>query len=181
MDKKKLLTLVGVVGILACGACYLPPLPQHKYPLPPALSSVHKIAVQVEDGAAGNLFDPLIMSKATADNFNALWQEFPVRAETFNAGGPSDTTLRITVLRKTVSCTPINGKPSCSYEMIASFTLTTADGRILQSRSQASSKFGLWYQGNSLPKNLNANPFRQEAAYALAMTAGEMLFYTRSQ
>jgi len=37
MVEKKLLTLAGVVGILACGACFLPPLPQHEPPPPPAL------------------------------------------------------------------------------------------------------------------------------------------------
>lgn len=32
--RKKLLPLAGVAGILACGACFLPPLPEHK-PAPP--------------------------------------------------------------------------------------------------------------------------------------------------
>jgi hypothetical protein len=175
MIEKKLLTLAGVLGILACGACFLPPLPQKKATLPPALASVHRIAIHVEDGTGGKLFDPVIMSNATADNFNQLWQEFPVQAAAFNDGGPSDAALRISVLRKTASCKPEdNGKQFCSFEIIASFTLTAADGRILQSSQQKSSKFGLWYKGNSLPDNLNSNPFRQKAAYALAMTAGEM-------
>jgi len=177
MVEKKLLTLAGVVGILACGACFLPPLPQKKTPLPPALSSVHKIAVRVEDGTTGNLFDPVTISNATADNFNRLWKDFPVQAEAFNAGGPSDAALRITVLRKTASCRPgNNGKQFCSFETIVSFTLTAADGRILVSRQQESSKFGLWYKGDSPPSNLNANPFRKGASYSLAMTAGSMLF-----
>jgi len=180
--RKKLLTLAGLVGILACGACFLPPLPQQRASLPPALASVHMIAIRVEDGTASNLFDPLIMSNATAGNFNQLWKEFPVKAEASNAGGPSDAVLRITVLRKTTSCNPEgNGKQFCSFEMVASFTLTIADGRALQSWPQKSSKFGVWYKGNSLPDNLNANPFRHDASYSLATTAGEMLFYPRSQ
>lgn len=179
MVKKKLLTLTAVVGILACGACFLPNLPQKKAPLPPPLSSVHKIAIQVEDGTASNLFDPLIMSKATADNFNRLWKDFPVQAEAFNAGGPSDATLRITVLHKTASCIPgNNGKQFCSFELIASFILTAVDGRIIQSRPQESWKFGFWQQGSSLPENLNANPFRQKAAYAMAITTGNMFLFS---
>ncbi len=180
MLEKKLLTLACAIGILAFGACFLPPLPQPKASPPPVLASVHLIAVQVEDGTEGNLFDPLIMSKATARNFNELWKEFPLRAEAFSDGEASDAVLRITVLHKTASCAPQSkGKQFCSFEMIASFALTAADGRTLQSRPQESSKFGVWYEGDSLPENLNANPFRQGASYALAMTAGDVLFYTR--
>jgi hypothetical protein len=178
MIEKKLLTVAGVAGILACGACFLPPLPHKKAPLPPALASVHRITIQVEDGTTGNLFDPLIMSNATASNFNELWRDFPVRADAVNAGESSDAALRITVHRKTVSC-KAESKDNlfCSYEMIISVTLTAADGTILKSRQQESSKFGLWYHGDSLKENLNANPFRQQASYSLATTAGEILFY----
>jgi hypothetical protein len=176
MLEKKLVTLACAVGILACGACFLPPLRDPAPPLPPALASVHIIAIQVEDGTASNLFDPLIMSSATAINFNRLWNEFPLRAEASNAGGPSDAALRIAVLRKTASCIPGDkGRKFCSIEMIASFTVTATDGRILQSKPEERSKFGLWVKGDSLPGTWNSNPFRQDAAYALAMTAGEKL------
>lgn len=178
MFEKKLLTVAGVTGILACGACFLPPLPQKKAPLPPALAFVHRISVQVEDGTTGNLFDPLIMSNATAGNFNELWRDFPVRADAVNDGGASDAALKITVHRKTVSCKAENkSKLFCSYEMTISVTSTAADGTILKSSQQESSKFGLWYHGDSLKENLNANPFRQQASYALAMTAGDLLFF----
>jgi len=176
MLKKKLLTIAGVLAILACGACLMPPLPQHHAALPPGLSSVHNIAVDVEDRTASHLFDPPAMSNATASNFNELWSEFPVRANPFSARTPSDAVLKIAVLRKTASCTPHdNGKQFCSFEMISSYTLTAADGTILQSMPQKSAKFGVWYQGNSPPENLNANPFRHQASYWLAMTAGDLL------
>lgn len=178
MFEKKLLTLAGVVGILASGACLLPPLPQKKASLPPVLASVRRITIQVEDGTSGNLFDPLILSNATAGNFNQLWKDFPVRADAINVGESSDAALRITVHRKTVSCKPESKKGLfCSYEMIISVTLTATDGTILKSRQQVSSKFGLWYHDDSLNENLNANPLRQQASYSLAMTAGETLFY----
>jgi hypothetical protein len=177
MLEKKLVTLGCAVSILACGACFLPPLQGPKPPLPPALTSVHLIAVHVEDGTARNLFDPLIMSSATASNFNRLWKEFPVRAEAFDAGIPSDATLKITVIRTTASCIPRDkDKQFCSFEFFASFTVTGAGGRILQSEPEEGSRFGLWFKGNSLPETWNSDPFRQEATYALAMTAGEMLF-----
>ena len=178
MVEKKLLTAACVAGILACGACLLPPLPQKKAPLPPALASVHRITIQVEDGTGNNIFDPLIMSNATASNFSQLWSGFPVRAEGVNAGESGDAALRITVHRETASCKgESKDKLFCSYEMIVSVTLTAADGTILKSKQQESSKFGLRYDGNSLKENLNANPLRQQASYSLAMTAGETLFY----
>lgn len=46
MLEKKLLTLASAAAIVACGACFLPPLPQHP-PLPPpvrsALQSIHRV------------------------------------------------------------------------------------------------------------------------------------------
>jgi len=176
MIERKILTLAGAAGILACGACFLPPLPGPKPPLPPALASVHIIAIHVEDGTAGNLFDPLIMSNATVGNFNRLWKEFPVRAVSSNSAGPKDATLRINVLRKTASCAPADkGHQFCSFDLISSFTLTAADGRILQSKPEERSKLGIWLKGDSLPETWNSNPFLQDAAYALAMTAGDKL------
>jgi hypothetical protein len=176
MLKNKLLTLAGVLAILACGACFMPPLSQNEPPPPPnRLASVHRITIDVEDGTGSNLFDPVAMSSVTVGEFDRLWAESPVRATVFNAGRPSDAVLKIVVLHKTASCTlQSNGKQLCSFEMISSFTLMAADGRILQSRPQESSKFGVWYQGDSLPGNLNANPFRQNAAYSLAMAAGDI-------
>jgi hypothetical protein len=176
MVEKKLLTLACAAGILACGACFSPGLNEPKPQLPPALASVHVIAIQVEDGTGSNLFDSVIMSNATAGNFNRLWKDFGVRARALNAGGPSDSVLRIIVLRKTVSITPEkNGRQFYPFEMAASYTLTTADGRILESMPERLSQFGTWFDGKSLPETWNSNPLRQDAAYALAMTAGDML------
>jgi hypothetical protein len=175
MIEKKLLTLAGAAGILFCGACFLPPPPEHA-PLPPVLAAVHVIAIHVEDRTAGNLFDPLVMSNATASNFNRLWKEFPVRAVAFNAGGPSDAALSIAVLRKMASCVPADkGHQFCTFELISSFTLTGADGRILRSKPEERSKLGIRLKGDSLPQTWNSNPFLEDAGYALATTAGDKL------
>jgi hypothetical protein len=176
MIEKKLLTLACAVGILACGACFLPPLDEPKPQLPPALASVHIIAIQVEDGTGSNLFDPLMMSSATVSNFNRLWSEYPVRAKALNAGGPSDAVLRVVVLHKTDSFTPgKKGRQFYPLEMIASFTVTAADGTNLESKPEESVKFGVWFSGKSLPENWNSSPILHEAAYALAMAAGNKL------
>jgi len=180
MVEKRLLTLAGVVGILACGACFLPPLPQKKAPLSPPLTSVHRIAIRVQDGTAGNLFDPTIMSSATASNFNRILTDYQFRAETYNTRGHDDAVLRITVLNKTMSCVPKGDGEYCSIELIASYILTAIDGRVLLSRSRESSKNGIWQQGNSLAEDLKANTFRRLASESLAATAGRLFLSSTS-
>jgi hypothetical protein len=56
-----------------------------------------------------------------------------------------------------------------------SFTVKAADGRILQSEREQRSTIGLSLRAMSLPVTWNSDPFRQEAAYALAFTAGSKL------
>jgi hypothetical protein len=175
MVRKKLLTLAGVVGILACGACFLPPLPQKKVPLPPALSFVHKVAIQVEDATHSNLFDSRRMSESTAFNFNQYWTKLPVKALNFYAGVSGDAILKITVISKTVSCpNKRNEMQFCTFEMSSSYALTAADGRILQSRPQESAHFREWLNGADLPENLNDDRYRWDASYPLAVTAGQL-------
>jgi hypothetical protein len=55
MLEKKLVTLVCAAGILACGACFLPPLPEHVPPPPSVqldLQGVHRIHVDAENASA---------------------------------------------------------------------------------------------------------------------------------
>lgn len=54
MLKKKLVTLVCAAGILACGACFLPPLPGHVPAPPPVrldLQGIHRIHVVAENAS----------------------------------------------------------------------------------------------------------------------------------
>jgi hypothetical protein len=180
MRRKKLLTLGCAAGILACGACFLPPPHEPPPPLPPNLAAVHTIAIQVEDTTTENRLDPVPMSEATARNFNRLWADFRVRAKPFGAESKSDSVLRITVRRKTESCSLSGGKMFCSYEMIASFTVTAADGSVLQNKAEQRSQFGLWVDAGAAHGDWNSSPNRQRAAYALAMTAG-FIFDTHSK
>ena len=60
MIEKKLVTLACAAGILACGACFLPPLPE-RVPTPPPvqldLQGVHRIHVAVENASATHHLD----------------------------------------------------------------------------------------------------------------------------
>lgn len=175
-----MLTLGCAVGILACGACFLPPPHEPPPPLPPTLAAVHTIAIQVEDTTTENRLDSVLMSEATARNFNRLWADFRVRAKPFGAEGKSDVVLKITVRRKTESCRPSGGKLFCSYEMIASFTVTAADGGVLQNKAERRSQFGLWEDAGAAHGDWNSRPYRQEAANALAISSG-FIFDTPSK
>jgi len=180
MQRKKLITLAAVAGILACGACFLPPPHEPPPPLPPTLAAVYTIAIQVEDTTTENRLDPVPMSEATARNFNRLWADFRVRAKPFGAEGKSDAVLKITIRRKTKSCRPSGGKLFCSYEMIASFTVTAADGGVLQNKAEQRSQFGLWEDAGAAHGDWNSIPHRQRAAYALAISSG-FIFDTPSK
>lgn len=181
MVKKKLLTLAGVAGILACGACFLPPLPQKKLPLPLALASVHRIAIRVEDVSQSNIFDARTMSYATAADFNQYWSNLPLKALDYYAGEPVDATLKITVLGKTFSC-PKTGKEwqYCTFVMSASYLLTAADGRVLQSRPQENVQFRVWSNGAEPPVSLNDNRYRWDVSRSLAITAGHLFRPSKS-
>jgi hypothetical protein len=172
MRRQKLVTLGCVTGILACGACFLPPPHEPPPPLPPALAAVHTIAIRVEDVTAENRLDPVSMSEATARNFNRLWADFRIRAKPFSAESKSDAVLRITVRRKTESCSPSSGKLFCSYEMVGSFTVTNAGGGVLQNTAEQKSRFGTWEDAGAAHHDWNSNSTRQSASYALAITAG---------
>jgi hypothetical protein len=135
------------------------------------LAAVHTIAIRVEDITAENRLDPVQMSETTARNFNRLWTDFRIRAKPFSAESKSDAVLRITVRSKTESCSPSSGKLFCSYEMMSSFTVTTAGGGVLQNTTEQKSRFGIWDAG-AAHHDWNSNSTRQSASYALAMTAG---------
>jgi hypothetical protein len=60
MLEKKLVTLVSVAGILACGACFLPPLPEHVPPPPPVqleMQGIHRIHVVAENASPTHHLD----------------------------------------------------------------------------------------------------------------------------
>jgi hypothetical protein len=173
MFEKKLMTLFGFAGILACGACLLPPLPQRKIPLPPPLSAIHKIDLQVEDKTGSRFFDPSQMSPAVADQFNHLWSGLPIKAQSFKSG---DAILMITVLQKTISCKADTSRGgTCFYTLTASLTLTSADGRVLRSCSSQHVEFSAWSRHGAQSDTLNEDPARQQAAYSLAIAAGNFI------
>jgi hypothetical protein len=106
MLKKKLVTLACAVGILACGACFLPPLPEHVPAPPPVqleLQGVHRIHVVVENASPAHHLDADKLASWIAVRAKSLGRSKKVTA----FGGPSapdqDGELKVTVLSETAT------------------------------------------------------------------------------
>jgi hypothetical protein len=106
MLEKKLLTLASAAAIPACGACFLPPPPQHP-PLPPpvrsALQSIHRIRVTAKNDSATHHLDPGDLAGQVASAINQQSRKSGARAIVDNAGGDADAVLEIIVENETSS------------------------------------------------------------------------------
>jgi hypothetical protein len=77
MLKKKLLTIAGVVGILACGACFLPPIhtrPPTPLPPPPIRlpENIHTVRVVVTDNSIPAHIDTQAIANSVATYINLI-------------------------------------------------------------------------------------------------------------
>ena len=183
MLRPKVLTVAAVLGILACGACFLPPLPQPKRKLPPYLAGVHTVAIQVEDLSTSDPFDSGAMSTATAASFNRLWTDFPVHAEPLHSVNTADATLHIAILYKYKSASLSRGPDGgevWDFQIAANFTLMARDGRLLWQQFGKTRNFARWFQAAPTPSLWNSREVVNGATYNLALTAGEGMFYPPS-
>jgi len=106
MLEKKLVTLACAVGILACGACFLPPLPEHVPTPPPVqldLRGIHRIHVAVENASATHHLDADRLA-----SWIAVRTQSQARGKKLTAfSGPSapdqDGELKVTVLTESAS------------------------------------------------------------------------------
>jgi hypothetical protein len=98
VGQKKLLTLAGAIGILACGACFGPS--NYKPPPPPPiqidLRGIHTISVEVTDTSEAHHLDATALSQRVHDVLNIYRNGTGVTAA--EPGKPPDATLKITLL-----------------------------------------------------------------------------------
>jgi hypothetical protein len=137
MVEKKLLTLAGVVGILACGACFLPPLPQHK-PTPPPIRNgfdgVQSIRVEVANASPSHHLDSADLSRKIADAINEQSLKTKVNAQVGKEAGGEDAVLAITVLSETAEQAK-SGR--LTFDIKDSATLTRQDGALVWRETEA--------------------------------------------
>lgn len=166
-----------MLAILACGACFLPPLPQPRPKAPPYLAGIRTIAIEVEDQSANEPFDSEPMSIAVAANFNQLWKDYHIHAEAWRAGNTADAALHITVIRKSSRLDRVSDdRQLWVFDLTASFAFTGSDGRLLRPSYERDLSIVHWIPIASSPPSLNLHDVFNGTAYNLATSGGGVFF-----
>src|SRR5208283_5679577 len=109
MLRKKLLTIACVVGILACGACFMPSPNQSPPVRPPIpisppkrtdLSGIRMILVEVTNTSGTHHVDPQAFSRMIASVYNEHTHPLYPRAYTQGAPKPDDAVLQVTIMKE---------------------------------------------------------------------------------
>jgi hypothetical protein len=149
MIEKKLVTLGCAVGILACGACFLPPLPERKPPPPPVLldfKGIQKIRLEVSNASESHHLDPEAL---------AGWIEFRIDSDARRAGvkafsqknpasANADGVLKVNIVSETAA--PQQGGASVAgedwtFQIRLSAVLTKKDGEVVWSEPDGDYRF----------------------------------------
>jgi hypothetical protein len=104
MLEKKLLTLACAGGILACGACFLPPMPERKPPPPPVrldLQGIRRIRVDVKNQSPPNHLVPLQLAARVASEIIFQGRRLNVTAYPDSVSDDEDGVLQVIVLSET--------------------------------------------------------------------------------
>lgn len=148
MLEKKLVTLVCAVGILACGACFLPPLPQHRPPPPPPpildLQGIQSIRVEVTNNSASRHLDPSGLAQAVANAINWRTKDHGVSAHVQKEAGDGDAVLAVTVLSETATpetTAKNSGLTRWSFLVGTSASLTKLNGQRVWHETEVDSRF----------------------------------------
>jgi hypothetical protein len=149
MLEKKLVTLGCAVGILACGACFLPPLPEHRPPPPPVhldLQGIQRIRVEVSNNSESHHLDPnalagwieiRINTQARGAGVKAFSQKNPASAD-------ADGVLQVTVHSETVAPErpeSTGGDEQWNVQVNVSAVLTKKNGQVVWSESDGGYRF----------------------------------------
>jgi hypothetical protein len=140
MVEKKLLTLAGVLGILACGACFLPPLPQHKPAPPPirnGLDGVQSVRVEVANASPSHHLDSDDLARKIAGAINEQSWKTKVSAHVGKEAGGEDAVLVITVLSETAEPAKSSKSGDLTFLIKDSATLTRLDGALVWRETEA--------------------------------------------
>jgi hypothetical protein len=148
MLEKKLLTLAGTAGILACGACFLPPLPERKPPPPPPvrldLQGIQRIRVDVINQAALHHLDPPELAAWVASEINLRGKRAGATADANDNLGDEDGVLQVTVLSETGTPEQQLAKEHGTewrFEVIISAVLKTKAGQVVWRESDGGYRF----------------------------------------
>jgi hypothetical protein len=148
MIEKKLLTLAGVVGILACGACFLPDLPQRQPPPPPlsgVLDGIHDIRVEVKNASSSQHLDSADLARKIAESINEQSWRLKINAHDGKQAGGEDAVLAITVWREIVEPATPAKTGRIRFLVMDSAALTKRDGELVWRETYVENSIGRYF------------------------------------
>lgn len=137
MVRKKLLTLLSAVGLLACGACFLPPPHPQPPPPPPYLRGVNGIFLEVTDSSDPRRIDTDHLGQWIATSINTWDQGRKPKVHWGGQRSAGDAVLHVSVGNEGAVSEPKPQSSETRWTFTASIaaTLTAADGTVLWQNS----------------------------------------------
>jgi hypothetical protein len=179
MLEKKIVTLACAAGILACGACFLPPLPMHKPPppaVPPNLRGIGRIRVQVMNASPTQHLDATQLASWLANQINDRADHTTVTGFAAQQPGNEDAVLEVTILSESMtlhSAAVSIGKPTWEIQLSLTATLTRVDGQVVWRESD-----GNYRASRALPKEPEPDLWMEPVVYGwLIRGVGNRLVY----
>ena len=139
MFRKHLITLAASLGILGCGACFLPNLIDRDPPPPPPplkidLRGVRTIGVTVTNYSKAPLLDPMLLAQRVVEYGNFRSRDTKVKLRVHRDGENEDAQLKIAILKESAVKIP-QATPEAAQKwalrLIISSALTARDGRVI--------------------------------------------------
>jgi hypothetical protein len=136
MVEKKLITLACAAGILACGACFLPPPPDHPPPPRLELRGIQSIRIEASNVSKSRHLDPSALAWGVAGSINERTRITGVSATAQTEAGTTDAVLQIIVVSESAQTFPSGGN-RLSLLVRISATLTRQDGQVMWRETDA--------------------------------------------
>jgi hypothetical protein len=138
MLEKKLLTVAGVIGILACGACFLPPIKNTpNYPPPPlrdSLKGIRTIDLFLDDSSDSHQVNRIKAAALLCNNIDSRKDQTRIHCDFRDTPRPKDAVLRITLVKESATAhlpDSSQAAPRWVLALTINATLTGPDGQIL--------------------------------------------------
>ncbi|MFZ0395481.1 MAG: hypothetical protein WCF17_00705 [Terracidiphilus sp.] len=136
MHREKLITAACALGILACGACFLPPPRPAAPPLAPDLRASRRIRVEVANLSPTQHVPPQRLGRTIVERMNGRLARTDIRARTNTEPKTGDAVLHIEILQESVASKSAPSYPRQSgvvfnFSVFFNGTLTAANGAVV--------------------------------------------------
>jgi hypothetical protein len=136
---KKLLTVACALGILACGACFLPPIPAPRHPAPPTpvqagLHGIHRIRVVATNVSDSRHLNADELAMEVANRINWLARDTGITASASSQTGDEEAVLEVKIDKESATPSTVFSTEKVeawSFSIEVSTTLMDRGGRIL--------------------------------------------------